>query len=88
MNLNKSLLQRSILLSDEESHTAIEKIVVVIVGGDGSFMNLLKEIEDNGVILNSIIFTQFPFGTANDLSRTFNWGATPSRKMKNDLFFL
>ena len=82
MNLNKSLLQRSKLFRDEESHTIIKKIIVVIIGGDGSFMNLLKEMEDYGIVLKSIIFTQFPFGTANDLSRTFNWGATPSKKIK------
>lgn len=51
-------------------------------------MNILKEMEDFDIDLKSIIFTKFPFGTANDLSRTFKWGPKPSRKMKNDLLYL
>lgn len=51
-------------------------------------MNIVKELKEHGVALESIIFTQFPFGTSNDLSRAFGWGATPSRNMKFDLDYL
>ena len=51
-------------------------------------MNIVKDLKEHGVTLESIIFTQFPFGTSNDLSRTFGWGATPSRNMKFDLDYL
>lgn len=51
-------------------------------------MNIVKELKDHGVNIDVIIFTQFPFGTSNDLSRAFNWGAKPSRRMKNNLEYL
>jgi len=64
------------------------KIILVIVGEDGSFMNIVMDLNNYGINLDSMVFTSFPFGTANDLSRTFNWGATPSRKMKYNLEYL
>jgi len=48
-------------------------------------MNIFKDMQEFGVSVENIIFAQLPFGTSNDLSRTFNWGATPSHKMKTDL---
>lgn len=84
----RSVNEKSHSLNSEESEGDLKKIIVVIVGGDGSFMNILKDMEEYGVAIESIIFTQFPFGTANDLSRAFKWGATPSRKMKTNLGYL
>ena len=66
----------------------INKIIVVIVGGDGTFMNIVKDLKEHGIALESVIFTQFPFGTSNDLSRAFGWGSKPSRDMRYDLNFL
>mmetsp|Transcript_27401 Transcript_27401/g.24286 ORF Transcript_27401/g.24286 Transcript_27401/m.24286 type:complete len:93 (-) Transcript_27401:987-1265(-) len=88
MSLNKNVHHRADLLKDSSRQTTLNKLIVVSVGGDGSFMNILKEMEDFGIHLKSIVFTQFPFGTANDLSRAFNWGKTPSKKLKNDLLYL
>jgi len=59
------------------------KVIVAIAGGDGTFMNIVKDTKAHG-----IIFTQLPFGTSNDLARTFNWGPRPSRKMRNNLKIL
>lgn len=80
--------EKSNLLNSVDESEELKKLIVVIVGGDGSFMNILKEMEDYGCVIESIIFTQFPFGTANDLSRAFKWGATPTRKMKHDIGYL
>ncbi|CAI2368462.1 unnamed protein product [Moneuplotes crassus] len=87
-DFKKSVLEKSRLLNFEDEPQTLKKIITVIAGGDGSFMNILKEMEDYGVILDNVIFTQFPFGTANDLARAFSWGATPSQRMKTDLRYL
>jgi len=65
-----------------------KKVIVVLCGGDGSFMGILEELKDYGIDIENIIFTQFPFGTANDVSSAFGWGRVPSKKMLNNLFYL
>ena len=64
-----------------------KKVIVVLCGGDGSFMGILEELKDYGIDIENIIFTQFPFGTANDVSSAFGWGRVPSKKMLNNLFY-
>lgn len=54
-----------------------------MAAGDGTFMNIVKDIKSFG-----ITFVQLPFGTANDLSRAFNWGPKPSRKMRFNIELL
>lgn len=66
----------------------LEKLVVAIAGGDGTFMNVVKEIEDSGIDVDKLQFVQLPFGTSNDISRIFGWGSRPRRKMKRNLGFL
>jgi diacylglycerol kinase family enzyme len=66
----------------------LEKLVVAIAGGDGTFMRVVKEIQDFGIDLDKLQFVQLPFGTSNDISRIFGWGSRPRRKMKRNLGFL
>lgn len=84
----KTVMKKSKYYNDSSRDINLQKLIVVIAGGDGSFMNIVKEMEEHGVMIESIVFTVFPFGTSNDLSRAFNWGATPSRRLKNDLEYL
>ena len=56
------------------------KYIVAFAAGDGTFMNIVKEIKSYG-----LIFCVLPFGTACDLSRTLGWGPRPSIKMRNNL---
>lgn len=63
-----------------------KKVIVVICGGDGSFMNLVQEFKEDGIDIDKLIFTQFPFGTANDVPNAFGWGRAPPRQMLTNLF--
>ena len=56
------------------------KYIVAFAAGDGTFMNVVKEIKSYG-----LIFWVLRFGTAWDLSRTLGWGPRPSLKMRNNL---
>ena len=60
-------------------------VIVVICGGDGSFMSIIYEFKKYNIDVDKIVFWAFPFGTANDIWRNFNWGTKPSEKMLNDL---
>lgn len=48
-------------------------------------MNIAQEFKDYGIDINYLQFVVFPFGTANDISRNFGWGTTPSIKMLENL---
>jgi diacylglycerol kinase family enzyme len=63
-----------------------KKVIIVICGGDGSFMNLVQEFKEDGIDIDKLIFTQFPFGTANDVPNAFGWGRTPPKQMLTNLF--
>ena len=63
-----------------------KKVIVVICGGDGTFMNIVQEFKEDGIDIDKIAFTQFPFGTANDVANAFRWGRTPPKQMLNNLF--
>lgn len=63
-----------------------KKIIVVICGGDGTFMNIVQEFKRDGIDVDHLIWTQFPFGTANDVANAFGWGRKPGKKMLNNLF--
>lgn len=49
-------------------------------------MNIVQEFKADGIDVDKLIFTQFPFGTANDTSFALNWGRTPPKQMRNNLF--
>ena len=65
-----------------------KKVMVVLCAGDGSFMSIVEDLKNYGIDIDKIIFTQFPFGTANDVSSAFGWGRTPTKKMLNNLFYV
>lgn len=60
-----------------------KKVIVVLCGGDGSFMSIVEELKSYEIDIDKIIFTQLPFGTANDVPAVFGWGRTPSKKLFN-----
>lgn len=49
-------------------------------------MNIVKEFKDDGIDVDALTFAIFPFGTANDISRAFNWGKAPPKQMLRNLF--
>ena len=65
------------------NQTQSQRTIIAMAAGDGTFMNIVKETLSYG-----LIFATLPFGTANDLSRAFNWGTKPSEKMRNNLELL
>lgn len=71
-----------------ETYQISRNVIVVICGGDGTFMNILHDFRRYSIDVDKIVFCPLPFGTANDICRNFGWGATPSSKMKNDLKFI
>lgn len=62
------------------------KVIVVICGGDGTFMNIVQEFKEDDIDIDKLIFTQFPFGTANDVANAFRWGRQPPKQMVNNIF--
>ena len=63
----------------------VNSVFVLLCGGDGTFMNMAQELKNFGIDINTLRFVVFPFGTANDIARSFGWGSTPSYKMLHDL---
>lgn len=49
---------------------------VVICGGDGSVLWVVKEVIEAGVDIHKIVFGIIPIGTGNDFSRTLGWLTT------------
>jgi diacylglycerol kinase family enzyme len=64
----------------------VNKVIVVICGGDGTFMNIVQEFKQEDIDVDKITWTQFPFGTANDVANAFGWGRRPTKSMINNLF--
>ena len=56
-----------------------KSIVIVTLGGDGTFMFLAQDACREGLILDdgTIAFCILPFGTGNDLSQVLGWGKSP-----------
>ena len=65
---------------DNTKQTEGSQYIVAFAAGDGTFMNVVKDIKSYG-----LVFWVLPFGTACDLSRTMGWGPSPSYKMRNNL---
>lgn len=63
-----------------------KSVIILLCGGDGSFMNIVQEFKAFGIDVNLLLFWVFPFGTANDIARNFGWGTTPSTKMLENLY--
>jgi len=63
-----------------------QKVIIVICGGDGSFMNIVQEFKEDAIDIDKLVFTQFPFGTANDIPNSFGWGRKPPKQMLTNLF--
>jgi diacylglycerol kinase family enzyme len=61
-------------------------VIILLAGGDGTFMNIAQEFKNHGININMLSFVVFPFGTTNDIARSFGWGETPSNKMTENLF--
>jgi diacylglycerol kinase (ATP) len=64
----------------------VNKVIVVICGGDGTFMNIVQEFREENIDVDKITWTQLPFGTANDVANAFGWGRKPNKSMINNLF--
>lgn len=90
----KNILKRSKAMgeslrkSEVKLPRKLKKLMVIIAGGDGTFMNIVQDMHKHGVDISVILFSILPFGTSNDLARTFNWGATPTAQMRNNLSYL
>lgn len=50
---------------------------LIVCGGDGSYMKVLKCLTDSGVDPNFVVACFLPFGTGNDLPNGLGWGQTP-----------
>jgi diacylglycerol kinase family enzyme len=61
-------------------------VIILLAAGDGTFMTMAQELKNHGININMLSFVVFPFGTANDIARSFGWGETPSNKMMENLF--
>lgn len=70
----------------EENPKDINNVIILLCGGDGTFMNMAQELNNYGIEVDSLKFVVFPFGTANDIARSFGWGSTPSNTMLQHLF--
>jgi len=63
------------------NHTVVtpqNQIQVVIMGGDGSLGQTLRELRSNAKIdenINKITFCLLPYGTGNDTGQVFGWGS-------------
>ena len=52
--------------------------MVVIMGGDGSLGQTIRELRKTSIIdehINKITFCLLPFGTGNDTGQVFGWGS-------------
>ena len=52
--------------------------MVVIMGGDGSLGQTIRELRKTAIIdehINKITFCLLPFGTGNDTGQVFGWGS-------------
>ncbi len=56
-----------------------------MMGGDGSLTNCLRTFIQNKIPIDALKFVSLPFGSGNDTSRVFGWGATSDEK---HLYFL
>lgn len=65
-----------------------KSVIILLCGGDGTFMNIVDDFKQVGIDINLLLFVVFPFGTANDISRNFGWGTTPSNKMLENLYLV
>jgi len=47
---------------------------LVVLGGDGSYMSVVKRISDAGVKMDWLKACFLPFGSGNDMPRQMGWG--------------
>ena len=58
--------------------TQQNQLMVVIMGGDGSLGQTIRELRKTAIIdehINKITFCLLPFGTGNDTGQVFGWGS-------------
>ena len=58
--------------------TQQNQLMVVIMGGDGSLGQTIRELRKTTIIdehINKITFCLLPFGTGNDTGQVFGWGS-------------
>ena len=58
--------------------SAQSQVQVVIMGGDGSLAQTIKELRKNEIInqnINKLTFCLLPYGTGNDTGQVFGWGS-------------
>ena len=58
--------------------TQQNQLMVVIMGGDGSLGQTIRELRKTASIdehINKITFCLLPFGTGNDTGQVFGWGS-------------
>ncbi len=54
--------------------------MVVVMGGDGSLAQTIKELRKSKAVndgVNKLTFCSLPFGTGNDTGQVFGWGSGP-----------
>lgn len=49
---------------------------VIVCGGDGSVLWVVREVLETGVDIHKVVFGIIPIGTGNDFSRTLGWMTT------------
>jgi diacylglycerol kinase family enzyme len=56
-----------------------ERVIFVTMGGDGTFMRLVSDLQATGINLDHAQFVVLPFGTGNDLANSLGWGKGPEK---------
>ena len=57
---------------------ALQKLILVTAGGDGSLMSLIMKLKAAKVDISRLVCCPLPYGTGNDLSRVTGWGGEPN----------
>ena len=75
-------------IPDETLDIREEKVVLVNAGGDGSLMRIIQDLKESNIDISECSYVMLPFGTANDLPRSFGWGKDAPKRMLTDIYWL
>jgi diacylglycerol kinase (ATP) len=58
-----------------------DPIRIIAAGGDGSVIWVMSEVISHGIDTTRVVFGTIPYGTGNDFSHAFGWGAKPPKHL-------